>query len=102
MSTVEETAKQVDLFRHYGITVSEVVLQRGDSIMLELSSGVAATVTVVKGYGYLFTANVQIELKPGRVIDVSSYTGKGKEFGIKATSEKGMEMVRADISYYAG
>lgn len=102
MSTIEKTTKQVDLFRHYGITVSEIVLDRGDSVMLELSNGVSATVMVVKGYGYLFTANVQIELKPGRVLDVSSYTGKGKEYGIRATSEKGMELVRTDVSYYAG
>lgn len=94
--------KETELFRDYTTVVTDIVLERGEKMLLENKSGIATTLTVTKGYGWLLIGNASIEVKPGRVIDLSNYTRRDTDYFVSPTSEKGMEIVKVETRYIAG
>jgi hypothetical protein len=93
--------KESELFRDYTTVVTDIALARGERMLLQRKSGIATTLTVTKGYGWLLVDNAQIEIKPGRVIDLANYTRKDADYFVSPTSEKGMEILKVETRYVA-
>jgi hypothetical protein len=97
--TSDASVEQAALFEQGNVTVTKTVLAHGETLPLASGAGVATSLVVARGRGYLAVAKIEIELGPGRVLDLSMYTRRNYEYAVTATSADGLELIRTDVMY---
>lgn len=80
-----------ELYNDYGVSVRRVYVDRRHKYVVEKDNGFSCSVAIVSGYGIVKSANVSIEIKPGRVLDIDG--GRYKSLEIEATSSGGLSLV---------
>lgn len=80
-----------DLYKDFGVSVRRVYVDQGKAYTVLAPGGFSSAVAVTSGYGIVRFSHTSMEIKPGRIIDAETYTGR--TYLLEATAASGLSFV---------